>query len=597
MFKKTIFFFLIFFSLWIPLSWAQETGEVKLGDIVIMRFHSPQVANPQALAEKVQQKIQKALTLKIPSEQIKVEKDAQGYHIKWGSIVVLTVTREIALSNNSEPQDLANKWTWKLKKTTKEQMFGAYPSSLTLGVGETRKIQLRGNMGGGELKINYYMSLLHVEHDQANNSLLVRGVAAGKSEIILEKDGLQQKIQVTCRSWAGKIPGVAEIEVSGNPAPTDILEAAALQAATNQCELNPGAQIYLRGPIEIFDSSINQKEMIAKVPLAIDGTDYPRAEGVTEVILKNRNFSPSPTRTLMLSNRPEGLKDNGKLLTGKLTTDKPLRILVSHKNESPEERLLWVSLENPSEEAAQIFISPSLSGPSYQELEVGHKAVFRFLKNTTASAGYFMELKPRESKEIAAFWLPPKQIAAAFLNLQQISGSPLNIHVATTLTQLPYVPQKIISEDFDPFKVHPHGIFPEPEILEKYKITLGGKTPPLIVGNPPFLLDEETGQPNLGNYGVTYSFEVTLDNPEDQEKTVKFYFLPVGGGAYGSIAFDQEIIQVPLSKSFEERLFKTIKIAPKGTKVIRLATIPEPGSYYPVKIMLREDNANVSKNN
>ena len=595
---KKLFIILLLLVLLIPaISLAQETGEVKLGDVIIMRFHSPQVSNPQVLAENVQQRIQKALTLKIPNEQITVEKASDGYLIKWGNIALITVTREIANSNSSEPLDLAKKWAWKLKKTAKDQIFGIYPSSLTLGVGETKKIELRGNLGGGEMKINYYMSQIQVERDLANNVLLVRGVSAGKSEIIIEKDGLTQKIQVICRSWAGKIPGVTEIEVSGNPVPTDILESAALQAATAQCEINPGAQIYLRGPIEIFDSSVHQKELIAKVPLAIDGTDYLRAEGTTEVILKNRDFSPSPSKILMLSNRPEGLKENGTLLSGELVIGKPIRLLVSHKNESPEERLLWVTLTNPSDQPAQLFITPSLSGPSYQELEVGHKAVFRFLRNTTSSCGYFMELKPKESKDIVAFWLPPKQIAAAFLNLQQISGQPLKIHIATTLTKLPYVPQKIISEDFDPFKVHPHGIFPEPEILLKQKITLGGKTPTFVVGNPPFLLDEQTGQPNLGNYGVTYNFEVTLENQESQEKTVKFYFLPVGGGAYGSIAFDQEIIQVPLSKSFEERLIKTIKVAPNSFKVIHLATIPEPGSYYPVKIMLREENSNVTTNN
>jgi len=89
---------------------------------------------------------------------------------------------------------------------------------------------------------------------------------------------------------------------------------------------------------------------------------------------------------------------------------------------------------------------------------------------------------------------------------------------------------------------------------------------------------------------------IAIENPESQEKTVQFYFTPAGGGAYGSIAFDQEIFQVPLSKSYEEKLFKTVKVEPNSVRIINLSTIPEPGSFYPVKINLRE-SSNETKNN
>ena len=144
---------------------------------------------------------------------------------------------------------------------------------------------------------------------------------------------------------------------------------------------------------------------------------------------------------------------------------------------------------------------------------------------------------------------------------------------------------KEIDEPFDPFKIHPHGVFPVPEILNEntYKVSSGDLE--VTVGKWPWVIDAQTGEPNTGNFGVVYTLKTNLVNDTSYPVTVDVIFTPLNGTSQGTFIIDGDLIESKILKKDTPQTIRQIKLRPNETLDCEIITIPEASSCYPVQFL------------
>lgn len=106
------------------------------------------------------------------------------------------------------------------------------------------------------------------------------------------------------------------------------------------------------------------------------------------------NIEPIEPNLLLVSNRPEQVDKDGVLLSYTLTPKEPSRLDGTATLTPPTKTNLWVNLYNPSNEEASVLVDWSFSGPSRNEVNVGHAAAQRFLA-------------ARLRRRLCISWIPP----------------------------------------------------------------------------------------------------------------------------------------------------------------------------------------------
>ena len=90
-----------------------------------------------------------------------------------------------------------------------------------------------------------------------------------------------------------------------------------------------------------------------------------------------------------------------------------------------------------------------------------------------------------------------------------------------------------------------------------------------------------------GDYGVVYDIEIEIVNPSDVPKDVSLWLNPRGGAATATFLWDDRIVEVPRTAAFAEQAIGSVSMPPRSRRTIRLQTIPEGASSYPVRVIVR----------
>ncbi|MFH0802719.1 MAG: hypothetical protein V2A78_10105, partial [bacterium] len=384
-------------------------------------------------------------------------------------------------------------------------------------------------------------------------------------------------------------PGSAEMQVTGTPAPAELLSQAALYIANFYLELKPGARAYLRETPVIPDSLPAGDSTVVHLPLCLEGEDYYPLEKTIDVYIKNVPVVTARANLLLVSNRPEGFDRAGILFKDTIPRDKCTRLLYSHKNESGSGKIFEVVLKNETPKPVLLWVLNTQAGPDRDSLFVGHKAAVRFLDFFSKRAGFLIQVPPGGEAPLVQNTLAAENSITGVLEFQIQEGEELSLAVkaidsASYLAALP-----VIEESFDPFRIHPKGAFQEPDVSVSvsYVAGSGEKTLDLVTG--PWLIDHRTGEPNVGNYGAIYEINLSLENPTSVGHRVGLYFVPVGGIAAGSFIIEDNLLETPPVKPPQQVTLGSLELLSGEKRNLRIFTLPESGSFYPVRILMRSD--------
>lgn len=561
-----------------------SAAEVTLGGEVIFRI------DDESKADEITRRVENLLQGGASVWAIKTVKKDKAVGLYWGDTLIVLVTPELAKANESTPAALAEQWATNLRGVAKQGLLKVDRARVEIPVGGEQSVQVSG-LATGQIRAVEASGGVQVEVDDATDTVLIRGRSVGKTRVDITRGKGRESVWVHVKDWAGKLPEQVEVQVTGNPAPGSMIAQAALSAAAQQAKVKPGCRLVLDEGAFDVPSVTSGDTMRFTVPVGITGTeDYFPVHGQVPVVVNNLPLPFVESNLLLVSNRPERVDQDGILLEYTFNKKEPARLMYSHMNETRAKRNLWVNLENPTSEPVKMVVSWTYAGPERNEVHVGQMAAKRFMEVLGTQAGYVLTIPPKSAVELASHVMAPKALVNGFATFRILEGEKATVEVRTALaparndgSALPH-----LGAPFNPFKIHPHGVFAQPYFEHELEFTAGAEPLSVRYGESPWLIDFETGLPNTGNFGVLYRMLVDLHNPDSKTRQVAIYFHPLAGPAGGTFLVDGKVFQASFRRKDNSALVTVVELAPGETRSVEVVTFPEASSNYPAQVEFRD---------
>ena len=337
------------------------------------------------------------------------------------------------------------------------------------------------------------------------------------------------------------------------------------------------------------------------------------------LLIQNIAYPNLQTEVLSFSDHPERVKERGLLFKGGLIPFKPLRFQYYHEG-GKEDNQLWLRLDlrnNSQRKRAKIMLIEGEGGPDSDYFQAGHKNNVQFLRHLTAGCGRILEIDPGQSTTIFCQKLPYCQVFSGTTQFTLLEGSEVSFYLNALED-----PQEMLSFNLlsNPKDVHARGIYAcADQFINKVVVVSDDKASEVraavgAVRQPNIIVGPEL----RGDYGVVYALQFLLINKTKNEADFELIINPRGGKATATVleqtdfynqTIDPEVWlseQVPdlayfcfgnqytdrsLSKEaepFSEYKAASIAVPAGQSAVVRLLTLPEGASNYPVHFIMRQ---------
>ena len=555
---------------------------VVVGGQTVMRL-------PGDKAKVVTKRIDALLQRGADPEKILAKKSENGYGIYWGDVLLLEVTKEIAKENKSTPKGLALVWTRKLYDLVGPGLLQVSRKSLVLPKGRSGVIEISG-IAQGPISLEGGSGVVNAEISQERETVTLLAAAVGKTSVVIRRGKGKVRIPVHVKDWAGYAPKSVSIKVTGNPAPGNLVAQASLRAVAGSTRLNPGARLKFPDKMARVPSVPNGQKMRYALPVVITaGSNYFPVKTTVNVQVESTALKIKEPNLLLVSNRPERVEDDGVLLEYTFSEGEPTRLMYSHMNQSSKNRELWVNLYNESSQPVSVWIGETFAGPNRNEVHTGHMAAVRFLRQSGSEAGYVVTIPARKRFVVADHMMSKLDLLSGFANFQIIGQGKLRAEVHSALAPARNNTKRArrLGGPFNPFKIHPHGVFAQPYFEEWVDMTPDSPTTSVPYGKSPWLIDFETGLPNTGNFGVVYRYHFVLTNPSRQAADFELTFIPHSGPGAGTFLVDGDILEAPFRRKGVRTSLGRFRVDAGKDRTIDVVTLPEASSNYPAYLEMR----------
>jgi hypothetical protein len=432
--------------------------------------------------------------------------------------------------------------------------------------------------------------------DQTARTLAITGVAVGTTIVTVgDSRGLTRDVSVRVAYDAGTIAAALPLHVTGDPASVEFLRNTAIEAAEAAATLRPGARIYVpTDAVAVHTRLPTDNHMSIDVPIQILGDAYITASGTTHVAIENDALPRVAPSQLLVSDYPERLTADGVLFTATIDRTAAQRFLYYHFNPGTEPpRRILVKATNSAATPAVIHVIAALAGPGSNEMEVGHNATRAFIVRWRRNEGTIVTIPPGATVNLVNHNLPPNAIVNGILQLRELSGDPLTIAVVAQHADAPLDQSADAANLLAGGAPHARGEYPVPEFFSDY--TFFTDAPPLEIpiGQLP-LPNLREGEALSGDYGVMQSVRVVIVNTSRFGQAIALYANPRGGDATGTFIIDDTIVQAHRLTAFSRYKIWQETIAPGTYRSLRITTMPEGGSSYPLRLVFAQDDGSVA---
>lgn len=567
---------------------AADAGVVRLGRQPVMRFCGDKRMSARKRARLVQSQLNRALAYHLPPRQIAVQAGKGRYTLVWGGHRICTVDPQQARFHHTQVKTLAFSWVRSLRHALAKGYLSLVPDNLRSPVGGVATVHLEG-AASGPLHLEYDHDALKVGVVDQGRALRVSPLLAGSHRVKVRRQGSQVSLTVLAKEYAGEIPDQADVTVTGSPASHELLEQAALQAARRVVTARSGATISLRTSMKAPVSLALGGQTEVHLPLRIEGAAYYPLNKTLKVHIRNEVLAQQSPSRLLVSNRPEKIEEAGVLFRGAIRTAESVRLLYSHINGLTRKQMLIVTLANRSPQDARLLVLQADGGPARQELRVGQTCNARYLGSLARSEGLVVTIPSMKAWELGRYELGEKDLVSGLCQLQMLAGEGVEVTVETCpQATLPARVERPIDDHFNPFCIHPKGVYLNPNLQLKARWIAGEhQEVEVVFGQIPWLIDPITSEPNTGNYGVLYDVDIELSNPSAQRRGVNLLFEPLTGVACGSFLIDGKLVNPKWLKLGKRASLESYTLEPGQTRKVHVQTLPQAGSHYPARLVLQ----------
>ncbi len=459
--------------------------------------------------------------------------------------------------------------------------LGAENPSLTVPLGETRTMKVRGSADGA-LTTRVEGEAVEAAPVFGKAAIEVRGVQVGRAVVRFGREGKESGFTVWVKKYAGRVDGQASAAVTGSEAPGSLVRRVALERALDVISSEMGATVKLAGDVQGARALGRGDEVAVNIPLEIAGAGYLTLRSTVRVQVHNLPLPPRPAELLLYSNDPESFRDHGTLFEGPVEAGGPARLFFHHQNRTGKPARIQVHLANPGTEPVDVQVIGGDAGPYIDPLQAGHRAGQRYMAAALQDLGFVARISARSSRQVYTATLPERESVSGIYTFRVVQGGPL---VALVTASTDGTTPEIDAELLDVARGEPH-LYPRPQKEAFFTYQVGGKWTFMPVGRQP-IPAKNPNRKLFGNYGVLYDLTVEIENPTDRERTVNVVFSPEANWARGVFVIEGKLIEAPQLSPPMERILYSVKLGPMEKRRLSVQAMPVGGSAYPIALVVR----------
>ncbi|HTJ28083.1 MAG TPA: pilus assembly protein N-terminal domain-containing protein [Candidatus Limnocylindria bacterium] len=432
--------------------------------------------------------------------------------------------------------------------------------------------------------------------DQQQRVLYVDGLKLGTTTITLtDQRGVTRDVPVRVAYAAGTPADTISLRVTGNPAAAAYLRDTIARAVERASTLRAGASAkVLPDAIPLRDDLAVDNHLEVDAPVQITGEGYFPVNAVTHVEVQNDALPPIQPVRLLVSDYPERLSADGVLFTAHLDTKTPQRFLYYHYNPGTEPaRRILLKAHNATNAPATVQMIDGSAGPSPNEMEIGHLSTQRFLVREARNEGTIVTIPGNTTVNLIDHALPPQSIVSGILQLRLVSGNPLDMTLVAQNANAPLDQSIDTTQLLSGGAPHARGVYPVPTFYFERTYDVDGPDLEIPIGQLP-LPNLREGEALGGDYGVEQSMNIVIVNNTRSRRPIALYANPRGGRATGTFLIDGTLVQAHALPSFSRFKLWQETINPLSFRRIRIVTMPEGGSSYPLRLIFAPDDGSVA---
>ena len=497
-----------------------------------------------------------------------------------GARPIITITKRLAYSNGSTPEGLASAWKGSVRCAFSLPYIMMRVSEQTIPVGDQRVVALGGNLAqgvraeGADAIVNWKV--------ESGNRLVLTGKAPGRAVLSVITGNARLPLNIWVAKYAGRVTPSAAAIVTGISVPRSIIRKAALLAARQVVQPEEDAEIRLLPPAVATPRLPYGQSTTATVGVGVSGAEYLPVFGEVAVTVVNHRVERREPEVLMVSNNPEKLGALGLWYHAPIEHARPARLLYHHVNDTGGSATLIVELENSSAVPARVQILEGIGGPGRDEIFVGHVAARDFLERQSEDVGYLINLPPGQRYAAAVHEMSRGHVVSGLMEFRLLDPGSVFVNLRMVGKGKGFLLTSAPGSGSAPREVT--HVFPNPRKTIDATYRVGGNWAFIRVGDSPL----SDGNKSLaGNYGVTYEVRITIENPAPAPADVELALSASAGPARGVFLVDGATMEAPLLRAYQEARVARFRVNPMSTRQVKVRTMPQSGSNYPVRLIVR----------
>jgi hypothetical protein len=532
--------------------------------------------------ELVAERLRTAIGRGLAPGAVGIRKVGDGVAVTLGDALLLLATRSEAHANQTRAALLARRWALRLREALALPALTLARYEVVVPFQEERAIRV-GGVARGEMQVGVREGgVAAVAADVGNGVVTVRGLAPGMTAAAVSRDGAGVTLRIIVKKYAGEVARAVTAEVTGQPAPADLVSAAALECYPEALALEPGAWVRLLARPLATRALDPADGVMFKLPVALEGKALLPRRTVVTVYVRNRALPRLEAGALLYSNDPEQVSRFGVLYAGQLETDAPTRLLYHHQNRMGRAFYLAIDLVNTGGKPARVQVIDGAAEPIVDTVLVGHRAAARYVVREERDIGTIVEIPAGTRRTILAQRVAPVRTASGIFGLRQLAGSALTVQVVAAEQPVSQARRPAGSARVS-YSEH---VYPSPKKAIQTRYRVGERWAFVSVGRS--AIDGRHPSRRLdGNYGVFYDIALEIENPTDVESTVNLVLAAEAGEARGVFLIEGHLIEVPDVRPPAEFVLGSFVVRPHARGAVSIRTLPVAGSNYPVTLVAR----------
>lgn len=512
---------------------------------------------------------------------------------------VFSILPEDARLQQMETQELAWKVSDKLRLAFELPPIRLGENLVRLPVGKSKTVALQGSMID-RLSVDSSRREV-VDARIVEGQLQIKALAVGDSVVTLDTGAVQTTVGVQVRDIALSTPQTVITAVTGLPATAETVRGAIESAIKLNVRAAEGADIRILNltptPVDRGQSATFDVRVEAFAP------DCFPAEGVISVKVFNLPVTPKDDMEMWYCNIPERLTKPGPVFSSNLKSERPIRMLYHHVNDTKDVLFFNIQLVNDGELPAKVVVLNGDSQPHPNPVLVGAIAGQDYLRKWKNQSGEIVTIPPHQTIPLSIRGLYPQQVASGLVSLRLLEGGPdqlllradarepFNVNSKWASALKSSAPWRLVGaspiNDFDtPAGAPSDYIFPNPQKSVEASYAIGTPYTFVRIGHDP-IVRQDKGEVLDGNYGVIYTIKAQVVNNTAETSEMESVFEPSAGFAEALFLMNGKEIRSGQLKPRQEFVLTRMIVKPGEVRKLNLITFPLSGSAYPCTLTFR----------